>query len=136
MSTLRLRIQHRAHSRCEYCGIHQDQHPFLVFHVEHVLPRQHGGSNSLNNLAWACPHCNRRKSCNLTSFDPRTKKLARLFHPRTMNWHAHFKSKGARIVGITLVGRATVQLLQMNHEDRVALRQFFLSQGQSVVPDR
>jgi 5-methylcytosine-specific restriction endonuclease McrA len=33
----------------------------LRFHIEHVIPRQHGGSDDADNLALACPDCNLRK---------------------------------------------------------------------------
>src|SRR5437016_3905081 len=36
------------------------------FHVEHIVARQHGGSDTVENLALACPECNRHKGTNLT----------------------------------------------------------------------
>ncbi len=46
----------RAEGRCEYCRL-----PFaaqrLPFHVEHILTKQHGGTDDEANLAWACDRC-------------------------------------------------------------------------------
>jgi hypothetical protein len=36
---------------------------------------------------------------------------------------------GSEIIGTSEVGRATVQLLDMNEEDRLALREQLLSEG-------
>jgi hypothetical protein len=38
----------------------------LAFHVEHIIPQQHGGITSEENLALSCPHCNMHKGPNLT----------------------------------------------------------------------
>src|SRR6266852_1689146 len=43
----------RAHQRCEYCLIHQDDEPFYRLHVEHVIAKQHGGTDHPDNLALA-----------------------------------------------------------------------------------
>jgi hypothetical protein len=45
-----------------------------------------------------------------------------LFNPRTDIWEEHFESDGARILGITAIGRATVSVLGMNKEDRLLVR--------------
>jgi 5-methylcytosine-specific restriction endonuclease McrA len=50
---LRQAVRKRAHNRCEYCRIHQDDIPFLTLQIEHVKPRQHGGNDTLDNLALA-----------------------------------------------------------------------------------
>ncbi|MFL5245355.1 MAG: HNH endonuclease [Gemmataceae bacterium] len=47
-----------AGQRCEYCLVHQDDFDFFTFHVEHIIPRQHGGNDDSENLclvliAWA-----------------------------------------------------------------------------------
>jgi hypothetical protein len=65
----------------------------------------------------------------LTSLDPITRKIVRLFHPRRMKWSKHFRWDGPVLVGRSPVGRTTVALLQMNHEDRIQLRQALLDEG-------
>jgi len=66
--------------------------------------------------------CNRHKGPNLTTIDPQTRLIVRLFHPRQDVWDAHFECRGAILVGRTLVGEATIRLLQMNTVERVEMR--------------
>lgn len=97
---LRELVRARAGARCEYC--HLPQHfSELKFHIEHIIPRQHGGPEEAENLALACPDCNLHKGPNLTGVDPGTKRVARLFHPRQDNWAEHFLQDGAHIRGKT-----------------------------------
>lgn len=119
----RTAVRDRAADRCEYCHIRQTDLPFAVFHVEHVVARQHGGSDELDNLAYACQQCNLHKGPNLSSIDPVTGQLAAVFNPRQEWWPDHFLVQDALMVGITPCGRATVRLLQMNSHDRIALRE-------------
>ena len=127
----RRRILDRAGNRCEYCRLPQDSAPVIRFQIEHVLPRQHGGGDSIKNLALACPRCNRYKGPNLTGIDPRTKRIVALFNPRTQVWATHFELHGVLIVGRTAIGRATVRVLQMNVEDRLKLRAALRDAGES-----
>jgi 5-methylcytosine-specific restriction endonuclease McrA len=46
----------RDNHRCQYCG--SDRTPFTV---DHVVPRDRGGSDSWENLVCACAGCNSRK---------------------------------------------------------------------------
>ena len=62
-------VRTRAGYRCEYCQLHQD-HSNLTFHVEHIVAKQHRGSDDVDNLALACHRCNLRKGPNLTGIDP------------------------------------------------------------------
>jgi 5-methylcytosine-specific restriction endonuclease McrA len=78
---LRRVVVERAGHRCEYCHLHCDHQPAVPFHLEHILARQHGGDDSLVNLALACHRCNLRKGPNLSGLDPETGQLTRLFHP-------------------------------------------------------
>ena len=84
-------------------------------HIEHVIPRQHRGDDSLENLALACPFCNQHKGSNLAGIDPVSGQMVRLFNPRQDRWKDHFKMTGIRIFGLTEIGRATVAVLAMNH---------------------
>jgi hypothetical protein len=52
-----------------------------------------------------------------------TQALVPLFNPRLERWLDHFEFAGALVAGITPTGRATVDLLQMNSEDYVELRE-------------
>lgn len=119
---LRQLVRRRAKDCCEYCQLRQDQEP-LSFHIEHIIPRKHGGKDLSNNLALACHHCNLHKSVNLSGLDPKTEKMVRLFHPRLDDWGDHFTNRNGEIIGLSAVGRTTVTLLRMNEDGRLELRQ-------------
>ena len=76
----------------------------------------------MENLALACHRCNLRKGPNLTGFDPETREIASLFHPRRDPWAEHFVIRGPRIEGLTAIGRTTVLVLGMNDARRLELR--------------
>lgn len=94
----------------------------MPFHVEHIRARQHRGTDDLTNLCWACSRCNRLKGPNLSSYDPLTDQLVRLYDPRQDAWMEHFKIDAAFVIGLTAEGRATIELLQMNDSWRTRLR--------------
>jgi hypothetical protein len=119
----------RANHRCEYCRIHQDDEPFYRLHLEHVVAKQHGGTDAADNLALACHHDNEHKGPNLTGIDPETGKVVRLFHPRRQRWPRHFRFEGPVIIGRTQCGRATVAVLALNSPDRVELRAELIAEG-------
>ena len=118
---LRQLIRQRAKNSCEYCRLRQDQEPLPV-HVEHIIPRQHGGKDTPENLTLACHHCNLHKGLNLSGLDPKTKKLTRLFHPRLDDWSDHFANRSGEITGLSVIGRTAVSLLRMNEDGRLPLR--------------
>ena len=127
---MRRMVRRRASDRCEYCGIEQEHVSFSSFHVEHVIPRQHGGSDDPSNLALACHHCNLHKGPNLAGIDPVTKDIVSLFNPRTEVWRDHFERRDVAILGLTSKGRATVRVLAMNAVGRMELRSELRTQGQ------
>jgi 5-methylcytosine-specific restriction endonuclease McrA len=118
----RAAVRERAGNCCEYCQLHQDDSPLAVLHVEHIIPRFHGGADDLDNLALACIDCNLHKGPNLTGIDPETSQVTELFHPRRHRWEDHFARQGIYIVGRTTIGRTTVRVLDMNSDDQLALR--------------
>ena len=118
---LRRRVVERAGNCCEYCLLHQD----LVAstqQVDHVIAEKHGGQTSLDNLALSCTVCNRRKGSDIASIHPETGNLVSLFNPRTQQWSEHFRLDGVRIVGLTDVGRTTIEFLQLNALERLVER--------------
>jgi len=119
---LRQFVRTRAAYHCEYCRVPQEFSE-LRFHIEHVVPRQHGGGSEADNLALACPDCNLRKGPNLTGIDAATGEVVRLFHPRRDLWSDHFGYEGPVVVGATAIGRTTVSLLQMNDPERRRVRE-------------
>jgi hypothetical protein len=97
-----------------------------AFHMEHIVARQHRGPTTEENLALACSGCNLHKGTNLFSLDPDTNQPVRLFDPRKDHWEDHFHRDGARILGITDVGRTTAWLLQFNSDLNLLQRQAIL----------
>ena len=94
-----------------------------TFHVEHIQPEVHGGLTELENLAWACPGCNLKKSDRMQILDPATEQSVRMFHPRQDNWYEHFLWEEYRVSGRTSIGRAMIQGLDLNHPRRQRIRQ-------------
>lgn len=122
-------VRVRAGNRCEYCWL--PQHALDgTLQIEHVVARQHRGSDEAGNLALACDRCNLHKGPNLSGIDPQTGALTPLFNPRTSAWEVHFELQGATIVGKTLIGRATILLLQMNAKNRLTLRAHLIALGE------
>ncbi len=122
-------VRVRAGDRCEYCRLRQGQSR-LTHHVEHIVARQHGGSDDPSNLALACHRCNLHKGPNLTGLDPASGDLTPLFDPRRDRWADHFDFAGPRLVGLTAIGRATIRVLEMNDERRVERRAELLALGE------
>ena len=118
----RAAVRERAGHRCEFCQLHQDDSPLAVLHVEHIIPRIHGGTDGLDNLALACIDCNLHKGPNLTGIDPEMNRVTELFHPRRDRWEEHFVWRGLYLAGRSAVGRVTVRVLKMNSEEQLALR--------------
>jgi len=122
-------VQQRASNRCEYCRLPEFADPYFVFHLDHIVALQHGGGDAVENLCWSCSRCNRRKGTNLASIDQETGEQVSLFNPREQAWADHFSLIAGNIVGLTPIGRATMQLLDMNVPHRVHLRRELIAQG-------
>ena len=122
-------VRQRAKNRCEYCLLEQE-HAELTHHIEHIIAKQHGGSDEADNLALACHRCNLRKGPNVTGIDPDTEQIVTLFHPRRDDWHGHFRFHGPYIEGITPNGRATVRVLALNDARRLEFRAELIARGE------
>lgn len=126
---LHSRVRDRAGNRCEYCRLSQDHSPVVRFWIEHIIAKQHGGDDNPDNLALACPRCNRFKGPNLTGIDPKSGEIVPLFHPRKQRWQEHFTFDGVHVIGLTEFGRATIRLLRMNSSERLEIRNLLRQQG-------
>lgn len=55
--------------KCIHCGkrhqLELDGTPLTHATVEHIVPRAHGGTDALDNVAIACAGCNRKKGSRL-----------------------------------------------------------------------
>jgi hypothetical protein len=105
--------------------------PFIAFHVEHIVARQHldDADDDRSGLAYACDRCNAFKGPNLSSIDPESGEKVDVYNPRTDSWSDHFALTGGMIVGLTPIGRATVRLLHVNEPRRVELRLQWMDEG-------
>src|SRR3954468_5344290 len=124
-------VRQRANQRCEYCHFPATALPYLVFHVDHIIAKQHIDevSDDPESLAWAFSECNYHKGPNLVSIDPQSKEQADLFNPRQDEWADHFRIDAGAIIGLTSKGRATARLLNMNASRLVRLRRELIDRG-------
>lgn len=125
-------VSARAQARCEYCR-YPELESLLPHQLDHVIAKQHGGADDLSNLAFSCVLCNRYKGPNLSSVDPQTRSVVRLFNPRTQAWTEHFALVEAKIEGLTPEGRATAFLLRFNEKVRIAERLTLMQKGRWKV---
>ncbi len=116
----------RAGFRCEYCRTHEDDEGY-AFHLEHIIAKKHIGADELDNLAWSRQSCNLAKGVNQAGRV--NGDIVAIFNPRRQSWHRHFRWNGPNLIGKTKCGRATVQVLNINHEDRVNLRTTLVAAG-------
>lgn len=91
------------------------------------MPLSLGGTSDVVNLALACRSCNVLKSNHLAG------QLAdgtsgRLFNPRTDIWEDHFRfdASDIRICGISSIGMATIDRLQLNSDAQIAARELWV----------
>ncbi len=113
----------RAKQCCEYC---YSQVKFATdsFSVEHIFPRNKGGQTVLDNLALSCQGCNNFKHVKTEVLDPLSEQVVPLFHPRQQLWREHFawNDDYTVVIGITPIGRVTVNELRLNRAGLMNLR--------------
>ena len=120
-------VAQRANHRCEYCHA-----PELVFNfpfeVEHVIPLARKGANDETNLALACRSCNLRKGTRVSGIASGSNAEVRFFHPRHDRWDEHFQAnaQSGLILGITSIGKVTVESLEIDSSAQVADRQLWI----------
>src|SRR5437879_4786107 len=106
-------VWQRARSRCEYCQVAQ-QFDRLVFEIDHVIARKHGGLTRPTNTCLACFACNHHKGPCIGGRDEVTKKLISLYNPRRHKWRHHFRWEEPVLLGLTPIGRVTIAVLKIN----------------------
>ncbi len=121
----------RADHRCEYCltPVACSVQPFAV---EHIMPRIKGGSDDPSNLACSCGGCNGHKYNKTTASDPALLKPALLYNPRKHRWKKHFtwSDDFQRIIGVSAIGRATVETLHLNRPGVIKIRKLLIGSGE------
>lgn len=118
----------RAHHRCEYCLVHQDD-MFVSYAVDHIIAIKHGGGNETSNLAYTCPYCNQYKGSDFTTFLDSYDDIVVLFNPRKHDWDEHFEAVDSEIVPLTRIGQASVKIFRFNEPDLLILRQILTQVG-------
>jgi len=121
-------VRQRAAGRCEYCRLPQ-QATSVPFEIDHIIARKHRGRTLASNLALSCWYCNSYKGSDIAGLDPASGKLTRLFHPRRHQWAWHFRHVGPLLLGRTAIGRTTIEVLRINCEEAVTLRESLIADG-------
>ena len=101
---MRDQVRQQANELCEYCHA-SEQWQYVRFTVDHIVPLAQNGQETLDNLALACFHCNRRKADKTTAIDPQSGAEVPLFNPRQSTWSEHFIWSADRLLCIALSGK-------------------------------
>jgi len=127
---LRERVAAQANERCGYCltAAAVTGAPLVI---DHLIPEALGGLTEEANLWLACAQCNLHKGDRITARDPLTDAWVALFNPRRQTWRDHFAwtPAGDQVIGLTPVGHATVQALQLNRPLLVQARRAWVNAG-------
>lgn len=128
--SVRARVREAAGDRCGYC-LSPQRLIMGKLEIEHIIPRSLGGSDEEFNLWLSCGLCNRYKGSQSQGIDPSDNIMVEIFNPRTQAWDEHFRwsSDGADIIGLTGVGRATVEALRLNNELAIEVRRNWVLAG-------
>jgi len=128
---LRQKIVEQARQCCEYC-LSQACFATESFAVEHIRPRSRRGQTTPDNLALACLGCNGHKHAKTEANDPVSGEIVPLFHPRRQKWHDHFRWSDdyLMIMGLTAIGRASIEALRVNRPSVVNLRKMLYAMGE------
>src|SRR5436853_2408186 len=121
-AVLRAFVRERAGRRCEYCHLHEEEAGTLAFQIEHIIAKQHGGTDDPDGLCYACAQCNWAKGPNLAGM--LGGKLYPLFNPRTQHWRRHVRWEHTILVGKTMTGIVTVQVLNVRAVGHLRIQGF------------
>ncbi|MGL5941950.1 MAG: HNH endonuclease [Waterburya sp.] len=132
---IRIELQRQIRDRfgdcCAYCRTAEFL-TAMTFEFEHIQPLSASGETVFENLCFACPSCNRHKSDRQTAIDSESGERVALFHPQQQVWTEHFawSENGMEMKGLTAIGRATIELLQMNRPALVRAREMWVKLGE------
>ncbi len=128
---LQRKVRRQFRDCCAYCRTAESL-TATTFEFEHITPLSVGGKTVLENLCLACPSCNRFKGDRQTAIDPETQAVVALFHPQRQGWSDHFawNDDSTELLGLTAIGRATVEKLKMNRGDMVRVRRLWVKLGE------
>ncbi len=132
---LRRLVRNRSGERCEYCHLSQAGQE-ASFHIDHITPLASGGQTVAESLALACVSCSLRKGARQTVMDPNTGDYVPLYDPRHHRWSEHFAWQGVRLLGLTAIGRATINALDLNRPLILAIREEDAALGRQIEKPR
>jgi hypothetical protein len=130
LSKLKELVFNRANGLCEYC-----KSPANIstqsFVIEHIIPKSKNGETKVENLALSCQGCNNYKYNKTSGIDALTNKEVKLYHPRNQEWNFNFawSDDGIEILGISAIGRVTVDVLKLNRTELKNLRKLLIDVG-------
>src|SRR5262245_48068063 len=114
---LRRQVRVDARGRCGYCHT-LEALIGMPLEFEHLHPEARDGPTTRENLWLACTRCNDFKGDRIDALDSESGEHVPLFNPRTQVWTDHFAWSPDRtqVIGLTPIGRATADALQLNNE--------------------
>jgi len=118
---LRREVAERAGYRCEYCRL-PEATAMVRFQIEHIIALKHHGLTVSDNLAYACPICNANKGSDLGTVLKDSEAIVPFFNPRKQDWFEHFKVANGEVLPLTMIGEATVKILEFNTLERILER--------------
>jgi len=118
--TLRESIRALYDFRCGYCGVTETESGGEL-DVDHFRPRSQGGEDTLDNLVYACPTCNRFKGDYWPA--PEAGPNLMLLHPQRGDLSAHIELlPDGRLIGLSKRGWFHIHRLRLNRAQLVELR--------------
>lgn len=135
-ANLRRIVYDRAQGNCEYC-LRPETLSLSSHQVDHIIAEKHSGKTVEDNLALPCSICNQYKGSDITSLDPDTSEVVRLYNPRKDRWKDHFSLKpdNGMIQPLTAIGRVTACLLQINRAECLTERMLLIQSRSLVEPE-
>lgn len=129
-NALKEKIRQQAKFRCGYC-LRSELLIGMPMEFEHLIPLALGGQTVEENLWLSCRRCNEFKGIQIQGFDLEISENAPLFNPRIQVWSEHFSWNidGTEVIGITPIGRVTVNALNLNEGIIVVTRHLWVSVG-------
>jgi HNH endonuclease len=118
-ASIREQVRQRAQCACEFCGVNEiDVGRMLT--IDHFQPRTKAGSDTLENLVYACIACNQYKQ----DYWPRTEIAPILWNPRQESASQHFvEQEDGQLTALTPTGVFTIKRLRLNRSQLIAARQ-------------
>lgn len=118
---IRAAVREAYEYRCGYCDV-SEVWVGGELEIDHFRPRRHGGTDTLDNLVYACTICNRFKSDYWPTAD--APESLRLLHPGQDDLAAHLlETADGRLVGLTSRGWFHIDRLRLNRPQLIDLRQ-------------